>query len=166
VKREAKDWVDESSSNLRSALELVAIGAYGKIRPNDPVVIRWKSVGADFAFPSCRKRLYNALAKHPIKWFLKQGGWPETLYYDLCRFTHSRPDASDGALWQSNGPVYKNSAIQMTFERCLCVYATSYLLVKMGRPSLKLPSHTALVFELEWLPGHKETARAFEQLFE
>jgi hypothetical protein len=120
--------------------------------PDDAVYLRWKAGGADLAFPSCRKRLHNALAGKPIAPFLKARGWPERLYYDLCKFTHSRPDASDGALWESNGPVYKGSTIRLTFEMTLCVYAVAYLLAKIGRPSLTVPDGSTVVFEFDDLP--------------
>jgi hypothetical protein len=84
-------------SNLRSALELVAAGAYGTIRPDDPVLINWKTGRADLTFPNCRKRLHKAFANRSFAWFLKQGSWPEKLYYVLSRYTHSRPDASAGS---------------------------------------------------------------------
>ncbi len=151
--------------DLRSALELVAIGAFGNVRPDDPVYLRWRTGNADLAFPSCRKRLQRAVAGAPLAWFLKAGAWPEQVYYDLCRYTHSRPDASDGSLWESNGPVYNGRAIRMTFEMTLCVYAISYLLAKIGRPSLVVPKESLIVFELDWLPGHQKVAKAFDQMW-
>jgi hypothetical protein len=152
-------------ADLRSALELVTIGAYGNLKPDDPGYMRWKAGNADLAFPSCRKRLHNVVSARPFVWFVKADAWPEQLYYDLCRYTHSRPDASDGALWESNGPVYNGFAIGLTFRMSLCVYAACYLLAKIGRTSLIVPSDSMIVFELDWLPGHAETARAFKQLF-
>jgi hypothetical protein len=150
-------------SDLRSALELVEIGSFGNVRPDDPVYLRWKAGGADLAFPSCRNRLQKAVGGAPLAWFLKAGAWPEQLYYDLCRYTHSRPDASDGSLWESNGPVYNGRAISLTFEMTLCVYAVSYLLAKIGRASLEVPEESKIVFELDWLPGHQVVAKAFDQ---
>lgn len=153
-------------ADLRSALELVAIGAFGDLKPDDPVYRRWQSGGADLTFPSCRKRLHKAAAGAPFAWFVKAGAWPERLYYDLCRYTHSRADGSDGSLWESNGPVYNGRAIKLTHEMTLCVYATSYLLAKIGRISLAVPDGSKIVFELNWLSGHEETTRAFEQLYD
>ena len=75
------------------------------------------------------------------------------------------PDASDGSLWESNGPVYNGRAIRMTFEMTLCVYAISYLLAKIGRPSLVVPKESLIVFELDWLPGHQKVAKAFDQMW-
>jgi hypothetical protein len=60
-------------SDLRSALELVAIGAFGNIKPDDPVYLRWRAGGADLTFPSCRKRLQRAVAGAPLC-MVSQGG--------------------------------------------------------------------------------------------
>jgi len=38
-----------SLSNLRSALELVTIGAFGNLRPKDPVYLRWSKGDADLS---------------------------------------------------------------------------------------------------------------------
>src|SRR5205085_3114325 len=84
-------------SNLRSALELVAIGTLGCLSPRDEVFLRWRESAASLAFPSCRGRLARA-AKEPLQRLLfKQQGWMESLYYKLCNYSHSRPDSSDGA---------------------------------------------------------------------
>src|SRR5438309_8434403 len=86
-----------------------------QFQPDDPTYLRWKNGDADLVFPSCRSRLHKIVPK-PISSFVKQKSRPEVLYYDLCRYTHSRPDASDGSLWESNGPVYNGRAIRSTFD--------------------------------------------------
>lgn len=154
-----------SMADLRSALELVAIGTYGNLRPNDPLYIRWKSGSADLNFPSCRKRLYHAVRDKSYAAFLSSAAWPNKLYYDLCRYTHSRPDANDGVLWESNGPVYNGYAIRLVYDMNLSVYATCYLLAKIARPKLQLPSKCKILFEFEWLPGHADILKAFNQLY-
>ena len=133
--------------------------------PDDQVFTGWKEGRSDLTFPNCLGHLRKRVRQTPVAWFLKQGAWPLTLYYDLSRYTHSRPDGSDGALWESNGPVYKGFAIQLTFEMHLCVFAINYLLTKIARPNFQLPDTSRIVFELEWLPGHTDVQRAFGNLF-
>ena len=82
------------------------------------------------------------------------------------RFTHSRPDASDGALWESNGPVYNNDAIKLVFDTALRVYAICYMLVRIGRPKFKLPKDSRILFELDWLQNHVQLLKAFHELGE
>ncbi len=153
-----------SLSNLRSALELVIIGAYGNLKPEDTIYLRWKQGGADLTFPSCRSRL-RKVTPPSLSWFVKQGSWPELLYYDLCRYTHSRPDASDGSLWESNGPVYNSHAILITYHAHLSVYGVCYLLTKIARQKFEMPNHSNVLFDWDWIPGHKDVERGFRQLF-
>ena len=150
-------------SNLRSALELVIAGVYGNLRPNDPEFDRWMKGEVSWAFPSCRRRLEKVVSKE-IRWLVKQDSWPEQLYYDLCRYAHSRPDASDGMLWQSNGPVYNEAAINLTFELSLSAYATGYLLTKIGRPDFQLADSSRVIFERQLFPTHNQMHKAFGQL--
>jgi hypothetical protein len=151
-------------SNLRSALELVTIGAYGNLKPKDPDYLRWSKGGGDLTFPNSRGRLRKVVPK-PIAWFVKQQSWPEQLYYDLCRYTHSRPDASDGSLWESNGPVYNSRAVQITFKAHLSVYGVCYLLAKLGRPEIQIPKDSRMLFTSDWIPGYAEVNKGFRQLF-
>jgi hypothetical protein len=90
---------------------------------------------------------------------------PDKTFRQLCNFTHSRPDSSDGALWQSNGPIYAHEAAMLTFSTSLSVYAICYLLVRVARPRFVLPSDSRILFEEEWVPNREGVAKAFEQLY-
>jgi hypothetical protein len=72
---------------------------------------------------------------------------------------------SDGALWQSNGPVYNDDAIKLTFFATLSVYAMCYLLVRMARPGFVMPEDSDILFELDWMPDYAPLARAFTDLY-
>ena len=133
-------------SNLRSALELVAIGTLGNLAPTNDAYLRWENSGATLAFPDCRQRLRRMAAEPMSNLLFKQGNWMETLYYDLCAFAHSRPDASDGAMWESNGPVYSGAAFTKVYGAQIATYAAGYLMVKTGRPAFVLPNHSEFIF--------------------
>jgi len=153
-------------SNLRTAFELVMIGTFGNLRPTDPQYARWKQ-GDDerLGFSHCRNQLFNMYKGTKVAWLFAKGTFPAATYADLCRFTHARPDASDGALWQSNGPVYNGKAILKVFEFSLDVYSISYLLVKVGRPDFVLPEDSQILFELEWMTHHADSLKAYRQLY-
>jgi hypothetical protein len=87
------------------------------------------------------------------------------MYQGLCNYTHSRPNASDGALWQSNGPVYNKDAIQLTFLSSLSVYAICYLLVRLARPDSVMPEDSDILFELDWMPDYAPLVQAFTDLY-
>src|SRR5215471_14130877 len=78
---------------------------------------------------------------------LKPGGWLETLYEELCPYTHARPDASDGEIWRSNGPIYVASAFSAVFELQISTYATGYVLTKLARPAFVLPPDSEFLFK-------------------
>ncbi len=86
-------------------------------------------------------------------------------YQNLCNYTHARPDAGYGVLWQSNGPVYNGEAIKLTFFSSLTVYALCYLLVQLARPRFMMPDRSEILFELDWMPHHAPLVRAYTDLF-
>ena len=70
----------------------------------------------------------------------------ESLYYELCAYAHSRPDASDGAMWESNGPVYVGTGFVRVFGCQIATYAACFHLVKVGRPAFVLPKSSEFIF--------------------
>src|SRR5262249_10367746 len=91
---------------LRTALALVMIGTYGNLYPSDKDYIEWKGGRSEiFGFTRCRKRLLGNLRKEQAKWVFEDGELFALTFQKLCNYTHARPDADYGALWQSNGPV-------------------------------------------------------------
>jgi hypothetical protein len=152
-------------AELRVALELVMIGAYGNLRPADPAYVVWKTNGSELGFTSFRKKLHGMLLGKQCKWLLANEEFPDKTFRQLCNFTHSRPDSSDGSLWQSNGPVYTHEAAMLTFFTTVSVYAICYLLVRIARPSFVLPPDSRILFEEQWVPNRESLSKAFEQLY-
>jgi hypothetical protein len=131
-------------SNLRAALDVVAIGAVGNLTPADPVYAKWKVGNARLLFPRPQLR---RLTKEPVSSLLsKQAGWMDNLYDELSAYTHSRPDASDGTMWESNGPLYSTLAFRKVFGSQIATYAACYHMVKVGRPKFILPNQSEVIF--------------------
>jgi hypothetical protein len=150
-----------SLSNLRSAIDLVAIGTVGNLVPTDRVYARWKGSSARLIFP--REHL-RRITKDPVSTLLfKQGGWIDLLYERLSGYSHSRPDSSDGAMWRSNGPIYVGSVFNEVFRLQAVTYAACYLMVKTGRSELVLPASSKFIFETPI--GDEEILWAREALF-
>jgi len=152
-------------AELRVALELVTIGAYGNLRPTDAKYVEWKMSGSELGFTHFRRKMHDMLRGEQCKWLLANDEFPDETFRQLCNFTHSRPDSSDGALWRSTGPVYVHEAIKLTFLTALSVYGICYLLVRIARPSFRLSESSRFLFEEDWIPNHAGVARAFESLF-
>jgi len=131
-------------SNLRAALDGVAIGTVGNLAPADPVYARWKTSNARLVFPRAKLR---QLTNEPISSLLfKQAEWMDDLYDELSAYTHSRPDASDGTMWESNGPVYRTLAFRKIFGSQIATYAACYHMTKIGRPNFILPEKAEMIF--------------------
>jgi hypothetical protein len=127
-------------AQLRVALELVMIGAYGNLKPTDPEYIEWKASGSDRGFNYFRDKMHDLLADDQCKWLVAKNEFPRETFRQLCNFTHSRPDSSDAALRNgSNGRVYIHEALTTTYLTAQSVYAICYLLVRIARPRFALP---------------------------
>lgn len=113
-------------AELRVALELVIIGAYGNLRSNDSDYLDRKCSGSELGFTRVRKRMHSMLRVNQCKWLLANDEFPDTTFRQLCNFTHSRLNSSEGALWESNGPIYAHKAAMLTFFTTLSVYAICY----------------------------------------
>lgn len=152
-------------SNLRSGVELVAIGALGMLRPNDPDYLRWKrqKVGS-LPFSTVMKRLRNITKGTVANSVFQSNGWTETFYAQLCAYTHSRPDASDGEIWMSNGPIYVPKAVELVFKLQVSAYAACYVLGRVGRPKLVLPKSSEFLFTTPKILWRDEIASSFHTL--
>jgi len=152
-------------SELRTALELVTIGTYGNLFPQDADYSDWKNGVGDFTLPRCRRRLASNLRNDQGRWMFEDGELVASVYQMLSNYAHSRPDASHSALWKSNGPIYSRDAVEATFDAALVVYALSYLMVRVARPSFDLPKHGKMIFTLPSIPNQTSLVRGFVDLF-
>lgn len=153
-------------ADLRTAYELTMIGLFSQLNPDDPGYLEWKAGSSEhFGFGTCRKALSGSLRNGQAKWLFGKDELLAQTYKKLCSFAHSRPDASDGALWESNGPVYHNGSIKLVQDSALEVYALSHLLVRIARPRTPLPERSEILYELDWMAAHAHLVRAYAEVF-
>jgi hypothetical protein len=153
-------------AELRTALELVMIGTYGTLYPSDKDYLQWKAGKSEiFGFTRCRKRLLGNLRKEQAKWMFEDGELLALTFQKLCSYTHAHPGAGYDTLWQSNGPVYNNAAINLTFFSSLSVHALCYLLIRLARPDFVMPEGSDILFELDWMSDHAPLMRAYTDLY-
>ena len=152
-------------SNLRSALELVAIGSLGNLSPNDSDYLRWKkqNVGS-LPFSTAMKKLRGVTNAHVQALIFKPKGWLEALYEALCAYTHSRPDSSDGEMWRSNGPIYVGAVFNRVFKLQVSTYAACHVLTKVGRPRFALPEASEFLFKTPGLLWRDDIASSYRDL--
>lgn len=152
-------------SELRVALELVTVGAYGNLNTSDADYKCWKNGSSDLRFTRFRRRMHGLLRKDQCKQLVADGGLLDKTFRQLCHFTHAQPNETDGALWQSNGPVYAHNAAMLFFFTATSVFAICYLLVRIARPGFTLPVESRILFEEDWIPGREALEAGFDQLF-
>ncbi len=153
-------------SNLRSALELVAIGCLGNFSPNDSDYVRWKqhNIGS-LPFSTCLRKLRGATDGPVRTSVLKPGGWLERFYEELCAYAHSRPGSSDGEMWRSNGPIHVTAAFSLVFEMQVSTYAACFIFTKIGRPDFALPKAAGFLFKTPELFWSDEVESSYRILF-
>jgi len=146
-----------SGSCLRSALELIALGACFQLRLKPKTELEeWKK-GKYISFGGVKEKFRQSPYITPLENYLKKRindsvfdkkGWAKRLYYDrLSALTHSKPEYSSSSWWEgSNGPIY----VPESFEKFLVLYfetvSLSYIFVKLARPDLKLPQTIKYIF--------------------
>ncbi len=153
-------------AELRAALELVMIGTYGTLYPSDKDYLQWKAGKSEiFGFTRCRKHLLGNLRKEQAKWMFEDGELLALTFQKLCSYTHAHPGAGYDMLWQSNGPLYNNAAINLTFFSSLSVHALCYLLIRLARPDFVMPEGSDILFALDWMSDHAPLMRAYTDLY-
>ena len=94
----------------------------------------------------------------------KPNSWLEAFYQELCAYTHSRPDSSDGKMWKSNGPIYVTAAFNLVFQLQASTYVASCALTKVGRPDFTLPKAAAFLFRTPNLLWRDDIASSYDAL--
>jgi hypothetical protein len=71
-------------AELRTAFELVMIGAYGSRNPTDTDYVAWKAGTSELSFTRCRRRLFSSLRKNEGKWIFEDGELLAAAYQTLA----------------------------------------------------------------------------------
>ena len=154
-----------SISNLRSVIDVIAVGTVGKLSPKDDAYQKWTEgkSGSSLNFLNLRSRLSKVCVKREERALFKQNGWISGLYEELCSFVHARPDSTDGAIWRSNGPIYVTAGFHAAVSLLTATYATAYLFCKIARPDLQMRETSKFIFgedERSASPTVRESALA------
>jgi hypothetical protein len=168
----------QAASALRSALELVVIGADCQQRGGLLEIEAWRSGAKKLRLgTSCERILSEAKARQLDMELLRQfgkgllgngdpskGGWPgwtRELFRELSYFTHSRPGFTDGDLWSSNGPVFVKGAIDRVTDLFQQAFSVGLLVTKIGAPDLKFPESAKSLWggNKAWRPMARAAAK-------
>jgi hypothetical protein len=72
--------------------------------------------------------------------------WARSLYQRLSNFSHARRDATNGILWQSNGPVYSEQGMRTSCHLYLETYVLLVLLLKATYRRFRVPGASRHLF--------------------
>lgn len=166
-----------SIAALRSALEIVTIGAWGETRGKSKEFVHWRNGRYAASFGMACDGLIRAAdsleagLRTAVKDSLfdqrtpqSEGGFARRLYDGISDFAHSRPGSTDSDMRESNGPIYVRSAFNhvawMQFETLgLC-----FVLLLLARPKTSLPSAAIDLFRDAERLKSRVTRAAFEIL--
>src|SRR5262249_54771640 len=105
------------------------------------------------------------LKKEQAKWMFEDGELLALTFQKLCSYTHAHPGAGYDKLWESNGLVYNNAAINLAFFSSLSVRALCYLLIRLARPDFITPEGSEILFELDWMSDYAPLVRTYTDLY-
>ena len=155
----------EAISTLRNALETIVLAAQCTLAADEEKWRRWQE-GEELRFGNICDQM---LALPPIQ--IRESGvqtqyesgifvgddrtnrsaWARSLYRKLCRFSHARGDATNAAMWKSNGPIYSGDGFKASYHIFLEVHALCLILAKLAHPDLALSDAAALVLRSDSL---------------
>ncbi|MGI0134935.1 MAG: hypothetical protein ACREBW_08275, partial [Candidatus Micrarchaeaceae archaeon] len=149
----------EAIATLRSALETSVLAVECVLETDEERWKRWEH-GEEIRFgntcdqllalPSLQPREDLVLRKCSSGIFIgddrtNRSAWARALYRKLCRYSHARGDATNAAMWSSNGPIYGADGFKASYHTFLEVHAICLILVKLAEPAVPLTSIAELV---------------------
>lgn len=152
-------------SALRSALELITIGACGSFANNRQIYDDWRSGSVEFSFGAACSRLaaepmldrFNSEMRRSRQSLFDPkdpsrglaGGHARQWYGELCNYAHSRPGFADADLWCSNGPIYVAEVFRNWRRAWLHTVSLCGVLVLLVRPGAERMETAALFTDRE-----------------
>lgn len=138
-----------SLSALRSAIELVSIGAWAQVCGRDAEFRNWRAQKIPLSFGQSCDGLRSAtsnLGKHlratvndslfDPRTSSTEGGFARRLYSGVSEFAHARPGHTDSDLRKSNGPIYVRSVFKRVAWMQFETFALCTVLVGLARPKV------------------------------
>jgi hypothetical protein len=162
---------------LRSALELVTIGAWAQTCGKDEEFRQWRQGAASLSYGRACDGLIAAtdsLGKYlratlgdslfDQKGSTGEGGFARRIYSGVSDFSHSRPGHTDGDMRESNGPIYVRSVFEHVAWTHFEAMGLCFVLLLIARPKLAMPRAVTDLFGDATRLRSRVTRAAFEAL--
>jgi hypothetical protein len=133
-------WYRQAIGCLRNALEILTIAAALSARGDLKSYQEWRSGTKSYTFGNAREMIRDTaigaaveLKASPLQIFGDaENAWMKERYASLCAFAHGRAGHDNGAIWQSNGPVFVSGAMEIVENEFRETLALGYLLSRIG----------------------------------
>jgi hypothetical protein len=167
-----------SVAALRSALELVTIGAWAQVSEKASEFRMWRAGEMAILFgQACDGLIGSALALDAHvrtatndtlfeqKTSSSEGGFARRIFSGLSEFSHSRPGYADADMRRSNGPIYVGSAFNHVAWLQFETLGLCFTLVLLARPKQLLPNPAVELFRDVKRVKSRATRAAFDFLY-
>lgn len=155
----------QASSSLRSALETTALACECTLTRSPKRWKAWQS-GSEVRYADICKGLAvqdkflaletNSRAATGGSIFPDQNGhgkaWGRNLYHRLSKFSHARGDSTNGHLWKSNGPIYSEDGMRVSYHLYVEAYALLIILLKVTYEWFRVPEAAEILFKSDSIP--------------
>jgi hypothetical protein len=135
-------WYRQAIGCLRNALETLIIGAALAVTNNVKSFQAWRQGTKQYGFGAARALIRDSELGQQIDddaapesvFGDDDGSWTKTRYSRLCAYAHSQAGYNNADFWESNGPIFVPSALQVVEAEFRETLALSYLLLRLGWP--------------------------------
>jgi hypothetical protein len=136
-------WYRQSIGCLRNALETLIVGAALAVTDNQRSFDRWRAGTKEFGFGTARALLRDSelggkidVDAAPASVFGDgDDSWTKRRYNRLCAYAHSKAGYNNADFWESNGPIFVPSALEVVEAEFRETLALCYLLLRLGWPT-------------------------------
>jgi hypothetical protein len=171
-----------AASCLRAAIEYTVIGTYLQMEKDKAEALRWQRGEVEIKFGAACDRLSGNPQVKMLEEHLKKkmnysifqqrrsgtdAGLARYLFSELSNFAHGRPTHSEGILWEgSNGPIFVPRSFGRVYAHFLDVCCLFYVLAKLGRPEMAVPSASHWIFKSRNVHPSQVSIYCFEYLWD
>ena len=136
----AHGWYRQAIGCLRNALEMLTIAAALSVTNNKPLYVQWRQAGKEIGFGQGRAWLRDSTLGQQVEADAAPEAvfgdvatsWTKSRYRQLCAYAHSQSGYNNADFWESNGPVYSRTALEVVEREFRATLALCYLLLRLG----------------------------------
>jgi hypothetical protein len=139
-------WYRQALGCLRNALETMTIASAFSVRNEEARFRRWRAGTLEVKFGNARDWLRDSRSGQQVDADAAPGSvfgqgataWVNDRYARLCAYAHSQAGYNNADFWESNGPIFVPSTLNVVESEFRETLALCYLLLRLGWPNYKI----------------------------